>query len=87
MDLSALLQEDVNRLMREPEPLHRFVDTMVNHFYAAVQRIKNNYAGDASPIWSDKPSSVEVVYRKDRQHGSKHSRSRVQDSFFRLLLI
>lgn len=61
--LSALSQEDVNRLMRKPEPLHRFVDTMANHFYSAVQRIKNNYAGDASHIWSDKPSSAEVVYR------------------------
>ncbi len=61
--LSALSQEDVNRLMRQPEPLHRFVDTMANHFYSAVQRIKNNYAGDASRIWSDKPSSAEVVYR------------------------
>jgi len=61
--LSALSQEDVNRFMREPEPLHRFVDTMANHFYAAVQRIKNNYAGDASRIWSDNPSSAEVVYR------------------------
>jgi uncharacterized HhH-GPD family protein len=61
--LSELSQEDVNRLMREPEPLHRFVDTMANHFYSAVQRIKNNYAGDASRIWSDKPSSAEVVYR------------------------
>jgi endonuclease III len=61
--LSALSQEDVNRLMREPEPLHRFVDTMVNHFYAAVQRIKHSYEGDASRIWSDKPSSAEVVYR------------------------
>jgi len=62
-NLSALSQEDVNRLMRGPEPLHRFVDTMANHFYAAVQRIKHSYEGNASRIWSDKPSSAEVVYR------------------------
>jgi endonuclease III len=61
--LSELSRQDVNHLMREPEPLHRFVDTMANHFYSGVQRIKNNYAGDASRIWSDKPSSAEVVYR------------------------
>lgn len=61
--LSALSRADVNRLMREPEPLHRFVDTMADHFHSAVQRIKNNYAGDASNIWTGKPSSATVVYR------------------------
>jgi len=61
--LSALSPTDVNRLMREPEPLHRFVDTMANHFNSAVQRIKNNYAGDAARIWTGNPSSAEVVYR------------------------
>jgi len=61
--LSELSRQDVNRLMREPEPLHRFVDTMADHFYAAVQRIKNDYAGDAALIWKGEPSSAEVVYR------------------------
>lgn len=61
--LSALSREDVNRLMREPEPLHRFVDKMADHFYSAVQRIKNDYSGDAALIWKGKPSSAEVVYR------------------------
>ena len=61
--LSALSPADVNRLMREPEPLHRFVDTMADHFYAAVQRIKKKYAGDAARIWTGEPSSAEVVYR------------------------
>jgi len=61
--LSELSREDLNRLMREPEPLHRFVDTMADHFYSAVQRIKNDYAGDAALIWRGKPSSAEVVYR------------------------
>lgn len=61
--LSTLLQEDVNRLMREPEPLHRFVDTMAGRFHSAVQRIKNNYSGDAALIWKGKPPSAEVIYR------------------------
>jgi len=61
--LSALSREDVNRLMREPEPLHRFVDTMADHFHSAVQRIRSNYAGNAALIWAGEPSSAEVVYR------------------------
>lgn len=61
--LNTLSQADVKRLMGQPEPLHRFVDMMANHFHAALQRIQNKYEGDASRIWSRKPSSAEVVYR------------------------
>jgi uncharacterized HhH-GPD family protein len=61
--LSALSRAHVNRLMTEPEPLHRFVDTMAGHFHSAVQRILKNYAGDAARMWAGRPSSAEVVYR------------------------
>ncbi len=61
--LSALSQEDVRGLMSEPEPLHRFVDKMAENFYLAVQRIANVYDNNAALIWSNKPSSAEVVYR------------------------
>ncbi len=61
--LNTLSQADVKRLMEQPEPLHRFVDMMANHFHAAVQRIQDEYEGDASRIWSRKPSSADVVYR------------------------
>lgn len=61
--LSTLSRADVNRLMTQPEPLHRFVDKMSECFHLAVQRISNDYAGDASRIWTGRPSSAEVVYR------------------------
>jgi len=61
--LNALSRADVNRLMTEPQPLHRFVGTMTDHFHSAVKRIKNNYAGEAARIWTGRPSSAEVVYR------------------------
>lgn len=61
--LAELSRVDLYRLMAKPEPLHRFVDTMTDHFYSAVQRIKNDYAGDAARIWAGKLSSAEVVYR------------------------
>lgn len=61
--LRSLSREAVNRLMTQPEPLHRFVDKMSGFFHLAVQRIDSHYTGDASRIWTGKPSSAEVVYR------------------------
>jgi len=61
--LRPLTREDVNRLMTKPEPLHRFVGKMSESFQSAVQRISNDYAGDAARIWTGRPSSAEVVYR------------------------
>ena len=61
--LGQLSQNDVTNHMREPEPLHRFVDRMSVFFYSAVRWIDDQYGGDASLIWSGSPSSAEVVYR------------------------
>jgi len=61
--LSSLSEADVRRLMAKPEPLHRFVDGMSTFFYSGIRRIAEQYQGDASKIWSDTPSSGEVVYR------------------------
>jgi uncharacterized HhH-GPD family protein len=61
--LRSLSRADVNRLMSQPEPLHRFVDKMSGFFQLAVQRVNTEYAGEAARIWTGKPSSAEVVYR------------------------
>ena len=61
--LCQLSRVDVNLLMSQPEPLHRFVDKMSGFFHSTVQWIGNHYAGNAALIWSGKPSSAEVVYR------------------------
>lgn len=61
--LAKLSEKEVFSLMGKPEPLHRFVDLMSRLFRAAVQRIAEEYEGDASRIWADRPSSAQVVYR------------------------
>lgn len=62
-ELSSLSRTDVNRLMSQPEPLHRFVEKMSGFFHSAVQLICSRYGGNAAHIWSGIPSSAEVVYR------------------------
>lgn len=61
--LSQLSVEDTVRLMREPEPLHRFVNQMSTLFHLAVQHLMNKYRGNAALIWYDRPSSAMVIYR------------------------
>ena len=61
--LGRLSREEVHNLMARPEPLHRFVGKMSEHFYAGVHRIIDHYAGNAARIWEGMPSSAEVVYR------------------------
>jgi endonuclease III len=61
-ELVKLSREQVKDLMSKPERLHRF-DKMSDLFHLAIQRIANQYSGDATRIWSGEPSSAEVVYR------------------------
>lgn len=61
--LSSLPQKQVLNLMSKPEPLHRFSETMSGFFYSGIQRIKKQYGGDASKIWSGEPSSAEIIFR------------------------
>lgn len=61
-NFSSLSKEDVSKIFVENK-LHRFNKDMAKYFYEAVQRIKNEYNGDASKIWEGEPSSAKVVRR------------------------
>jgi endonuclease III len=43
--------------------LHRYNDIMSRAFYLAIKKIEEQYDSDASNIWSDEPSSAELVSR------------------------
>jgi endonuclease III len=61
--LKKLSVRDITRFMSKPDPLHRFVDTMSVALHAGIERIVDEYNGDASLIWKGRLSSAEVVYR------------------------
>ncbi len=61
--LQKLSLRQVRRLLTKPEPLHRFTEIMPQVFHAAIQHIADEYGGDASRIWRDRPSSARVVFR------------------------
>lgn len=61
--LRKLTQQEILRLMTEPDTLHRFPVEMSRNFYKAVALISEKYDGNAANIWEGHPSSAELVYR------------------------
>ncbi len=61
--LSNLSLNQIEKLMTEPSPLHRFPRDMAKNLFLAIQHIEENYGGIASNIWEGSPSSAEVVYK------------------------
>jgi uncharacterized HhH-GPD family protein len=61
--LAALSLAEVEKLMTDPAPLHRFPAEMSKNFHSAIQTIAKKYDGVASKVWDGEPSSAEVVYR------------------------
>jgi endonuclease III len=67
--LLQLSLDDVRTLLTVPEPLHRFPAEMSRNFHEAIATIQTAYGGHADRIWSDTPSSAEVVSRFLRFRG------------------
>ena len=61
--LSRLTQKDWETAFMKPTHLHGFPHEIAPFVMAAVQRIVNEYGGDASRIWKGKPSSATVIKR------------------------
>jgi len=61
--LSRLSWNEIWKEIRRKPCLHRLHRQMAKSVYSAIQRIRDDYSGDASKIWSDKPASAMLVYR------------------------
>ena len=60
--LKKLSQSDLSRIFTK-NSLHRFNKTMAKNFYLAIQKIQNDYQGDALKLWEGSPSSAALVRR------------------------
>ena len=49
--------------------LHRYIEKMPRWLVGAARRVEQDYHGDASAIWSDRPSAVELQRRLSEFHG------------------
>ena len=55
--------EAVRRAIQIQPNLHRYVDKMPRWLVSAACRVRQSYRGDASAIWSDRPSAMELQRR------------------------
>jgi uncharacterized HhH-GPD family protein len=69
-DLAAVSQERVASLFIQSPPLHRLKEKMAEVFYAAIQKIREQYSGNAARIWQGHPGSATIVRRFLEFHGA-----------------
>ena len=67
--LHRLSKKQLKKYLNSPFPLHRYTEKMPECLYSAIQIIGDDYDGDASLIWANRPSSAEVVFRFLQIHG------------------
>ncbi|MCY3886873.1 MAG: hypothetical protein OXG19_04085 [Chloroflexi bacterium] len=61
--------EAVRRAIQMQPKLHRYVEKMPRWLVGAARRVGQDYRGDASAIWSDRPAAVELQRRLREFHG------------------
>lgn len=60
--LAKLTQQRIEHCFQENK-LHRYNEKMSKIFYDAVQKIANDYGGDASRIWAGNNNSANIIYK------------------------
>ena len=55
--------EAIRRAVQRPPTLHHYVEKMPRWLVRAARRVQRDYHGDASTIWSDRPSAVKLQQR------------------------
>ena len=61
--------EGVRRAIQMQPKLHRYIEKIPRWLVGAARRVEQDYRGDASAIWKDRPSAVELQRRLSEFHG------------------
>jgi len=61
--LAELSEQALEGVLTTPSALSPYPTKLAHRYRLAIERIQAVYGGDASRVWSDRPSSDEVVYR------------------------
>ena len=61
--LANLSAEALSEAMLLPRPLHRYTERMPRYLFLAIQRLEENYGGNASGIWEGRMPSAALVRR------------------------
>ena len=67
--VNALSRRSIRAVIKGPPAMHRFPAVVADRIRRTLDRIASQYGGDASRIWSGRPSSALVVYRFLEFHG------------------
>ena len=65
---ASISREEIKYYFETKKP-HRYNDTMGTNFYKSIQRIKDDYNGEASKIWVSNPKSATIIRRFFRFDG------------------
>jgi len=69
-ELGKLTEDEWVACLEQDPSLHRFPAAMGRVLHRGIQRINSSHGGDASRIWSDRPSSARLVRRFLEFHGA-----------------
>lgn len=77
LDLARLAGERgaVDAAVCAPPALHRFKHTLAGWISDAAQRLLDECGGDATRLWSDRPTAIELMARLERFNGIGHKKA------------
>ena len=79
--IAEINDQELIRIFREPEPLHRYVNKMALWIKSACKKIISKYNGKVENIWSDTKQAKDIINRLDDFDGIGQKKSTMATNF------